>query len=144
MKSLTHHHTLHLFFKIKCCVDRLRPPQRAARDRRSSAHSRSDRQLLHSAYSYASRAVDFVLQARPAAFGGCLTSDLQTQREPPRAPSPSSQMRRRIRPAHWLPVKEAPPPTLGPRFLHCLSWTRGLGLSDSKGRQHVEVRGAFL
>src|SRR5712664_4996741 len=26
MKSLTHHHTLHLFFKIKCCVEQLRPP----------------------------------------------------------------------------------------------------------------------
>ena len=26
MKSLTHQTTLHLSFKIKCCVDRLRPP----------------------------------------------------------------------------------------------------------------------
>src|SRR5674536_128309 len=26
MKSMTHHSTLHLSFKIKCCVDRLRPP----------------------------------------------------------------------------------------------------------------------
>src|SRR5260370_16291184 len=26
MKSLTHHSTLHPSFKIKCCVDRLRPP----------------------------------------------------------------------------------------------------------------------
>src|SRR6202171_3479827 len=33
MKSLTHHHTLHLFFKIKCCVDRLRPPPDSDRRR---------------------------------------------------------------------------------------------------------------
>src|SRR5882757_11021661 len=26
MKSVTHQTTLHLSFKIKCCVDRLRPP----------------------------------------------------------------------------------------------------------------------
>ncbi len=26
MKSLTHQSALHLSFKIKCCVDRLRPP----------------------------------------------------------------------------------------------------------------------
>jgi hypothetical protein len=26
MISLTHHSTLHLFSKIKCCDDRLRPP----------------------------------------------------------------------------------------------------------------------
>src|SRR3954469_19397764 len=26
MKSVTHQSTLHLSFKIKCCVDRLRPP----------------------------------------------------------------------------------------------------------------------
>jgi hypothetical protein len=37
MKSSTHHHTLHLSFKIKCCVDRLRPPQQSGHDDRSAA-----------------------------------------------------------------------------------------------------------
>jgi hypothetical protein len=29
MKSVTHHSTLHLSFKIKCCIDRLRPPSKS-------------------------------------------------------------------------------------------------------------------
>ena len=29
MKSVTHQSTLHLSFKIKCCVDWLRPPKKA-------------------------------------------------------------------------------------------------------------------
>jgi hypothetical protein len=36
MKSVTHQSTLHLSFKIKCCVDRLRPPGKS-RHRRFAA-----------------------------------------------------------------------------------------------------------
>src|SRR5258708_18100101 len=32
MKFVTHRTTLHLSFKIKCCVDRLRPPMQSGRD----------------------------------------------------------------------------------------------------------------
>src|ERR1700704_3191269 len=34
MKFVTHQTTLHLSFKIKCCVDRLRPPGKTGSDRR--------------------------------------------------------------------------------------------------------------
>jgi hypothetical protein len=44
MKSVTHQSTLHLSFKIKCCVDRLRPPPELGQ-------SDQGREVLHAAAS---------------------------------------------------------------------------------------------
>src|SRR3981081_3430092 len=56
MKSSTHQSTLHLSFKIKCCVDRLRPPlMNGHTQSRSAGLKGANRRLIHRSKRYCCR-----------------------------------------------------------------------------------------
>src|SRR6266852_8732997 len=65
MKSSTHQSTLHLSFKIKCCVDRLRPPPQ-------SRHQLSPLRGPFRARSRSGTPYSITSSASPSSVGGIL------------------------------------------------------------------------
>src|SRR6266404_2409534 len=77
MKSLTHHHTLHLFLKIKCCVDRLRPPRQSRHGRCTYRPPKSSRTEVDPASGIQRRSFGFGNHPQETSFTQHLFEEFQ-------------------------------------------------------------------
>src|SRR5260370_22897412 len=94
MKSLTHHSTLHPSFKIKCCVDRSRPPRKAdTRETRTSVKCHEQSSKTGARCYYFDRTAESRL-----ALGGARANfearELGSDRESPSREGSSHRVRR--------------------------------------------------